>query len=212
MDAEALDFFSTELHDVPIVLILRGLSTQDSVTAAETAWAAGIRLVEVTIETDAGLPSLEAVAHAAPEGIAVGAGTVTSPDRLRIAADAGARFGVAPGLDEDTVLAAVQRGMPFLPGIATATEAGRATRLGVGTAKVFPASVLGPQWIRALTGPFPDLRMLPTGGVTVSSARDYLDAGAIGVGMGSALTSGGPAELGRKLHALRVGTGSDDHP
>lgn len=183
-------FFAAELARVPLVLILRGLCTQDAVATARTAWQAGVRLVEVTLETDHGLPALEAVVDAAPDGIAVGAGTLTTPERLAMAADAGARFGVAPGLDTDTVLAAERRGIPFLPGIATPTEAGQALRLGVSTVKAFPASTLGPGWVAALAGPFPTLRVIATGGVTAASAPAFLDAGALGVGVGKSLADG----------------------
>ncbi|SNR49215.1 2-keto-3-deoxy-phosphogluconate aldolase [Haloechinothrix alba] len=192
-------FFAGHLDPVPLVVILRGLSERDAVAAAHEAWDAGVRLVEVTLESEGGPGVLDAVVRAAPEGLPVGAGTVTTPERLDTAAEAGARFAVAPGLDPDTVAAAGHRGMPFLPGIATPTEAGQALRLGVATVKAFPASTLGPDWVRALAGPFPELRVLVTGGVTIDTAPAFLRAGAAGIGVGGAFTGGGLAGLVRTV-------------
>lgn len=192
-------FFEKELDAVPLVVILRGLAADDAVAAARQAWTAGVRLVEVTIESERGLPALEAVVAAAGEDRVVGAGTVTTPHRLAQAIELGARFGVAPGLDSDTVHVADERGMPFLPGVATPSEAGQALRLGVTTVKAFPASSLGPDWVTALAGPFPDLRCIPTGGVRAGNAREYLDAGALAVGVGSSITTGGLDDLVLRL-------------
>lgn len=192
-------FFDSELDSVPLVVILRGLTVDDAVTAARQAWAAGVRLVEVTIESERGLPALEAVVTAAGKDRVVGAGTVTTPHRLTQAIQLGARFGVAPGLDIDTVLASDEQGVPFLPGVATPSEAGQALRLGINTVKAFPASSLGPDWVKALAGPLPDLRCIPTGGVRASNARDYLDSGALAVGVGSSITTDGLADLVREL-------------
>lgn len=199
--ADWADFFDTELGAVPLVVILRGLEPDDAVAAARQAWDVGIRLVEVTIESERGLPTLDAVVRAAGENHAVGAGTVTTPARLTRAVELGARFAVSPGLDSDTVLAADEHGIPFLPGIATPSEAGQALRLGVTTVKAFPAATLGPGWVRALAGPFPQLRLVPTGGIRPSNATDYLQAGALAVGLGSAVAAGELANLVRGLPA-----------
>lgn len=184
-------FFASQFQPVPLVVILRGLSPKDAVSTARQAWDCGVRLVEVTMESERGLPALEAVVRAAPHGLPVGAGTVTTPARLARAVAAGARFGVAPGFDTDTVLAAEQADVPFLPGIATPTEAGQALRLGISTVKAFPASALGPEWVRALAGPFPSLQVVATGGITATTAPAYLQAGAIAVGVGSSLLADG---------------------
>lgn len=180
-------FFADRLADVPLVAILRGLGPEASVRAAREAWAAGVTLVEVTLERAEGLASLEAVVASAPTGVPVGAGTVTTPQRLRRAVDAGATFAVTPGLDHDTVRSAGDLGVPLLPGVATPSEVGSALRLGVRTLKLFPAAALGPGWVRALRDPFPEVRLVATGGLDATSAATFLDAGAVGVGLGSAL-------------------------
>lgn len=196
------DFFVEHLGEVPVLAILRGLDPDAAVQAARTAWDSGVPLVEVTLERPEGADALQAVVDAAPAGIPVGAGTLTTPERLDVALRLGARFGVAPGLDQETVRAAQMHRMPFLPGVATPTEAGQALRLGVTTVKAFPASSLGPSWIRALAGPFPEIRVVATGGVTPETAAQFLDVGALGVGLGSALGGSGLRDL-----VSRFGTG-----
>lgn len=196
------DFFASGFSGPPVMLILRGVSPEDAVATARTAWAAGVRLVEVTVESGNGLRALEAVVRAAGGERTVGAGTVTTPERLASAVAAGAGFGVAPGLDPDTVHAAGRAGVPFLPGVATPTEAGQALRLGVRTVKAFPASSLGAPWVSALAGPFPELRVVATGGVRPENATEFLRAGALGLGVGQSAT------VGEGLEALVGAAGS----
>ncbi|MGH3354594.1 MAG: bifunctional 4-hydroxy-2-oxoglutarate aldolase/2-dehydro-3-deoxy-phosphogluconate aldolase, partial [Nocardioidaceae bacterium] len=136
-------FFAHHLDDLPVIAILRGLDADAAVAAACEVWDIGVRLVEVTLERPEGVQALRAVVEAAPEGTPVGAGTVTTPERLRRAVECGARFAIAPGLDVDTVHAAERIGVPFLPGVATPSEAGAALQLGVTTVKLFPAALLG---------------------------------------------------------------------
>ncbi|WP_017606160.1 bifunctional 4-hydroxy-2-oxoglutarate aldolase/2-dehydro-3-deoxy-phosphogluconate aldolase [Nocardiopsis alkaliphila] len=197
------DFFNKGLSRVPLMLILRGATPDEAVAAARAAWNAGVELVEVTQESGSDPATLEAVVRAAEGRFAVGAGTMTTPERLRRAVEAGARFGVAPGLDTDTVAEAVRSGIPFLPAVATPTEVGKAVRLGITTVKAFPANVLGPSWISALTGPFPEVRAVATGGVDATNASEFLGAGALGVGVGRSLARDGALE--RFLSTLRRG-------
>lgn len=187
---EWASFFLTELDPTPLILILRGLGPEQAVATAQQAWKSGVHLVEVTLETRAGVSALQAVVDAAPQGRPVGAGTVTTPAQLKAAADVGAAFGVAPGLDGGIVNVAADMGIPFLPGVATPSEVGRAVDLGLSIVKVFPASHLGPQWLRAIREPFPNMNYIPTGGINAETAKSYLDAGAIGVGVGSSITRG----------------------
>ena len=111
----------------------------------------------------------------------------------RRAMAAGASFLVAPHLDPEVLAWAVGRGVPMLPGAATPTEVLAAWRAGAAAVKVFPASALGPAFVRELRGPFPDIPLQPTGGITVETAGEYIRAGAIAVGMGSWLFAGGDA-------------------
>lgn len=189
------EFFDHHLYEVPIVAVLRGMDPEAAVEFACAAWDAGVRLVEVTLERQGAAESLQAVVEAAPEGTPVGAGTVTTPQRLELALQRGAAFAIAPGLDLATVECAQQHNVPFLPGIATPSEAGHALRLGITSVKAFPAAALGTQWIAALADPFPELRVIATGGINAANAATFLAAGAVGVGLGSSLRKDGPHDV-----------------
>ncbi|WP_246212507.1 bifunctional 4-hydroxy-2-oxoglutarate aldolase/2-dehydro-3-deoxy-phosphogluconate aldolase [Streptomyces abyssomicinicus] len=138
------------------------------------------------VQSEAGVGSLVAAVEAG-RGPGVCAGTVTTVERVRQAAGAGAPFAVAPGLDPDIAAAALEAGMPYLPGVATASGIQTAGRLGLRWLKVFPASALGAGWIKRMHGPFPRVRFAATGGVDAANARQFPDAGARVVGVGSAL-------------------------
>lgn len=123
----------------------------------------------------------------------VGAGTVLALEAARRAVDAGASFLVAPHVDPDVVAWAAGRGIPMFPGAATPTEVLAAWRAGAAAVKVFPASSLGAAFVRELRGPLPDIPLVPTGGIAAQNAADYIDAGAVAVGMGSWLFGDGSA-------------------
>ncbi|WP_198597765.1 bifunctional 4-hydroxy-2-oxoglutarate aldolase/2-dehydro-3-deoxy-phosphogluconate aldolase [Blastococcus atacamensis] len=197
-------FFVDHLERMPVVAILRGMTPDATVAVATSCWDAGIDLVEVPSQGAAGLRALEAAATAAAaRGALVGAGTVyTVPDAAR-ARDAGAAFLVAPGLDDDTAAFAAEHRLPYLPGVATPTEVQRALTMGLSTLKLFPAGPLGPGWLAALRGPFPEVGLVAVGGVSPADAGDYLAAGAVGVGIGSAITEPGAVA---RLAALRERT------
>jgi 2-dehydro-3-deoxyphosphogluconate aldolase/(4S)-4-hydroxy-2-oxoglutarate aldolase len=160
---------------LPVVVI------DDAESAAplgEALLAGGIRQVEVTLRTSAGVAALRALA--AFDGLRVGAGTVLTGPQAELAIDAGAAFVVSPGLSEEVVGACAARDIPVVPGVATATEAMRARALGLRTVKFFPAETSGgPAAIAALASVFPDLSFVPTGGIGAARARDYLELGAV---------------------------------
>ena len=187
-------WFEEALARTRVVGVFRGLDVPATLEACATAWDAGVEVVEVTVQRPDALPSLRAaVAAGAERGLAVGAGTVTTAAQVADVADAGAAFTVAPGLAEEVVAACAARDLPHLPGVATATEVTRAVALGCTWLKAFPASQLGPGWVRAQHGPFPDVRFVATGGVDAGSAPDFLRAGCRAVGLGSTL--GDPEQL-----------------
>ena len=162
---------------------------------ADALVAGGIGAFELTLNDleDASLAAVEAAArYAAASGglMSIGAGTVLTVDAARQAVDAGASFLVAPNMDPEIVRWAAERGIPMLPGAATATEVLSAWRAGAAAVKVFPASAVGPSFLRELHGPFPEIPLQPTGGITLENAGDYIRVGAIAVGMGSWLFAG----------------------
>lgn len=140
---------------------------------AEALVAGGLRALEVTLRTDCALDVIAEMAKV--EGTVVGAGTVLNEAQLDAAMDAGARFIVSPGLAQQLGEAAHKRGVPFLPGVATASEIMRALQMGLTRLKFFPAEASGGvAAVRALAAPFGEVRFCPTGGITVENARDYL--------------------------------------
>jgi len=193
--------FDELLEGRPLVAILRGVPVARALELARAVWDSGLGVVEVPIQTPEALDCLRVLAAAAPPGAAVGAGTVRSVEQVARAAEAGARFTVAPGLDLDVVRASRAAGLPHLPGVATASEVHHALNAGCGWLKAFPAGSLGPGWLREMRGPFPEARFVATGGVGAHNARDYLAAGAGALGVGGAVTQGGLAPL---LEVLRA--------
>lgn len=169
---------------VPVVTL------DDAAHAAPVATAlaaGGLGVVEITLRTPAGLAAIEAAATA--PRVIVGAGSVTSAEQADRAIDAGATFVVTPGLDEGAVRAAQRRDVAVIPGVATPTELMAAARLGVDVVKLFPAAVVGgPDMIRALSAVWPDVRFVPTGGVSMQNLGDYLDLDAVLAVGGSWLT------------------------
>jgi 2-dehydro-3-deoxyphosphogluconate aldolase/(4S)-4-hydroxy-2-oxoglutarate aldolase len=148
------------------------------------------------------LRAIEAVAARTP-GLAIGAGTVLSIEAAQLAIDAGATFLVMPHTDPDLVRWAAERGIPSLPGAFTPTEVLAAWRAGAAAVKLFPASVAGPAFVREYRGPFPDIPLVPSGGVTVQSAGDFIRAGAVAVGVGSWLI-GDATPAGVRARGLQV--------
>lgn len=177
-----------------IMAILRGLPPAETVRLAQLAWSLGIDAVEVPIGRPEQVEALRAAVDAArAAGKLIGAGTVVSIEQVKAASAAGAAYTVAPGFDRDVLSASNDAGMPHLPGVATATEVQWAIGAGCSWVKAFPASSLGPTWFKDIHGPFPDLQLVATGGLTAETVPMFLGAGARVTAVGSALSD--PAQL-----------------
>jgi 2-dehydro-3-deoxyphosphogluconate aldolase / (4S)-4-hydroxy-2-oxoglutarate aldolase len=159
----------------------------------------GIDLLEVTIDTPG---ALEAVVVSAGLGRAIGVGTVRTGEQVKRCADAGARFVVSPGFDPEVLETAHELGLEVIAGFLTATELMTAERAGCDALKLFPASLGGPAYLRALRGPFPDAAIVPTGGLGLDDVLRYLEAGATCVGLGGRLTGESPPASDRALAAI----------
>lgn len=190
-----------------VVAIGRYIAADAAPGIARALADGGVRTFELTLndpEADA-LRAIEAVARIGTGlGLDIGAGTVLSTDAARRAGDAGATFLVSPHLDTGLVAWAAAHGIPALPGCATPTEALTAWRAGAAAIKLFPASVAGPAFVREMRGPFPDIPIVPTGGVTVDTAPSFIAAGAVAIGMGGWLLGDGSAVGVRERAALVV--------
>ncbi|MDR1513528.1 MAG: bifunctional 4-hydroxy-2-oxoglutarate aldolase/2-dehydro-3-deoxy-phosphogluconate aldolase [Propionibacteriaceae bacterium] len=158
-------------HRLIPVLVLD--DAEDALPLAHALVDGGLPVAEVTLRTAAGLASIEAMSQA--DDLLVGAGTVLTPAQVDQAVDAGARFVVSPGLSRPVVERCLELGVLVLPGAVTATEIQAGLELGLTTLKFFPAATSGgAPAIRALTGPFPDMRFVPTGGIGPNNLADYL--------------------------------------
>jgi 2-dehydro-3-deoxyphosphogluconate aldolase / (4S)-4-hydroxy-2-oxoglutarate aldolase len=173
-----------------IVAVLRRVRDVGSVVDALVA--GGIRIVEITLDSDDALAAIERL-RARPD-LTVLAGTVLTPEDVEAAAGAGAEACVAPALVPETVARCLDLGVPPIPGALTATEIETARVLGAELVKLFPGSLAGPGYVRALVAPLAGAELLVTGGVDASNARAFLDAGAVAVGVGSALTGAADVE------------------
>jgi 2-dehydro-3-deoxyphosphogluconate aldolase / (4S)-4-hydroxy-2-oxoglutarate aldolase len=158
----------------PVIPVLTIEKLEYAVPLAQALCAGGLRVLEVTLRTSAGLPAIEAMRKAVPEAV-VGVGTLARPDDFIQAANAGAQFGVSPGLTPELARAAQGVSFPLLPGIMTPSELIAGLGWGFTTFKLFPAQQAGGiAMLKALGGPFPDVVFCPTGGITRSTAPDFL--------------------------------------
>lgn len=159
--------------DARVVPVLTVQSAEDAELACRALLAGGLSTVEITFRTDA---AAEAIRRASSiDGLTVGAGTILTVEQLDEAIGAGARFAVAPSTNPIVIEAARRAGVPFIPGAATPTEIDRARSLGSDVIKIFPAAIVGgPAFLRAVSAVFPDVKFIPTGGVTAENLGDYL--------------------------------------
>ncbi|MEV6795634.1 bifunctional 4-hydroxy-2-oxoglutarate aldolase/2-dehydro-3-deoxy-phosphogluconate aldolase [Streptomyces sp. NPDC051320] len=195
--------FRTALRDERLVAIVRGSDPDAAFRTVLSLVEAGLPLVEVSLS---GAGALDVIGRARDElgaGAWLGAGTVLTADDARRAAEAGANLIVTPGLGAG-VTEAVRLGLPVLAGVSTPTEVIAGVAAGAAALKLFPASVGGPSYLKALRGPFPELPFVPVGGVDAAAAAQYLALGAVAVGVGSPLV--GDAADGGDLGELRKRT------
>jgi 2-dehydro-3-deoxyphosphogluconate aldolase/(4S)-4-hydroxy-2-oxoglutarate aldolase len=176
-----------QIVDAGLIVIIRTGSSEHLVEAARALEAGGVRAMEITLNTPGALGAIAGIRKALP-GMLCGAGTILSPGDAVAALGAGAQFIVMPTLQLDTVALCKERGVPVTPGCASPTEVLAAHRAGADLIKVFPAATLGLVHIRELLEEMPDLRLVPTGGVTPENCAEYFRAGCALVAAGSAMS------------------------
>jgi 2-dehydro-3-deoxyphosphogluconate aldolase/(4S)-4-hydroxy-2-oxoglutarate aldolase len=168
-----------------VIAIVRTNSQDEIAPLAQAIVQGGIDVLEVALTSPGAIAAIGQIASEV-EGAIVGAGTVLDERQAEAAIEAGAQFLMSPGFSPSVLRAASQRGIPYIPGALTPTELITIFEHGLREIKIFPAGSVGPSYIRDLLGPFPDLRAIPTGGVTKENARAFLGAGAVAVGGGEA--------------------------
>jgi 2-dehydro-3-deoxyphosphogluconate aldolase/(4S)-4-hydroxy-2-oxoglutarate aldolase len=175
------------IEKIGIVPVVRTASPQEAKFAAEAVWQGGIPIVEITMTIPQALEVISELVKTMPK-LLVGAGTVVNQDLALQCFDVGAQFLVTPGFSQETVAAAHKLDMLIMAGALTPTEVMTAWDAGVDFVKIFPCSNLGgPSYIKALKGPLPHVPLVPTGGVNLDTAADYIRAGAAALGVGGEL-------------------------
>lgn len=179
------------LTDCGVVAVVRAESEDQAKKIAAACIEAGIVGIEITFTVPGALKIIESLSKEYSEGqIIIGAGTVLDKETARAAILAGAKYVVSPCLDVDTVKLCNTYDIACMPGAMTVKEAVEGMRAGADIIKIFPGELFGPQIIKAFKGPLPQLKMMPTGGVTVENINEWIKAGAVAVGAGSSLTAG----------------------
>ncbi|MDT0541417.1 MULTISPECIES: bifunctional 4-hydroxy-2-oxoglutarate aldolase/2-dehydro-3-deoxy-phosphogluconate aldolase [Streptomyces] len=181
--------------------IVRTAGPREALAAAVAVLDAGLNAVEVALTTPRALSAVAELTAERPDAL-VGAGTVIDAPAARAAVEAGARFLVSPSLHPEVIRTGHRYGVPVFPGVATPTEMVRALEEGADALKLFPASGASPSWLRDVRAALPQAPVIPTGGVTIDNAPEWIAAGAIACGMGSALTSGGAQAAGERVGTL----------
>ncbi len=177
--------------------IARGLGASDLRSAAAVLVEEELPLLEVAMNTRGAAQMIRELCEAFEGRLVLGAGTVLDTDLAEAAVDAGAVFLVSPHWDPEVAAVARRLAVPFIPGAFTPTEILAAWRAGAAMVKVFPATTGGPEYLRQLRGPLPEIPLLLTGGITVANAADFIAAGAAALGVGGGLLRPGATDLGR---------------
>ena len=201
LDATAqLDATVAQIKAAGLIAIVRGdFSLSQLLAIADTLQAAGIMLMEVTLNTPNALEAIAQLSRQQENRMLIGAGTVRTVQQVEQAAAAGARFTIAPNFDPQSAARAHALGLLHLPGVFTATEAQTAHAAGCRLLKLFPADALGPGYLKALRAPLNDIDFVPTGGINAETLPAYHQAGAAAFGIGSALVRG-PGQSLDELH------------
>lgn len=178
-----------------VVAVVRASSADDAIKISEACIAGGINAIEVTFTVDYAHDVIKGLKQKFNKGeLVIGAGTVLDSETARVAILNGADFIVSPGFDLESAKLCNRYQVPYLPGCVTITEIVRAMEAGCDVVKLFPGSLAGPSYVKAVKGPLPHANIMPTGGVSLSNVAEWIKAGVVAVGVGGELTA--PAKKG----------------
>jgi 2-dehydro-3-deoxyphosphogluconate aldolase/(4S)-4-hydroxy-2-oxoglutarate aldolase len=184
-----------EMDQYRLVAVVRSKSAEEAVATAKAVLQGGVKFIEITFTVPGALDIIKSLA--ARQGLHVGAGTVLSREQAETAMGVGAEFIVAPSLELNLISICHEGHVPCIPGAATPTEILTAARAKADLVKIFPADTVGgPHFIRQLSGPFPEVRFMVSGGVTMANTKEYVQAGVTGICLGSAYLASTLAEKG----------------
>lgn len=186
------------IHELGIVPVVRGKDEEEAIEYCKGLVEGGINVLEVTFTITNALQVFNKLQEVLPEDTLIGAGTVTDEITARLAILNGAKFIVSPAFDKDVAMLCNKYQIPYMPGCVTPTEILEALSYGVDVIKLFPGSLTGPSYIKAIHGPIPYVNIMPTGGVSLDNIEDWFKAGVYAVGAGSNLVKGSQEEITEK--------------
>jgi 2-dehydro-3-deoxyphosphogluconate aldolase / (4S)-4-hydroxy-2-oxoglutarate aldolase len=175
------------IYDLGVVAVIRLQDVNKLSNVAEALCAGGVKAIEITMTVPNAVAMIRSLASSIPSDVLLGAGTVTDSQTAKDVIGAGAQFVVSPTLNMDMIKTCNAADIVVMPGCYTPTEIFAAWNAGADVIKLFPATSLGPRYLNDIAGPFPHIKMLPTGGVTVDNIGEWIAAGAVAVGIGSDL-------------------------
>ena len=177
-----------QIKDTGVIPVVRASSADEAMRAIDAIREGGISILEITMTVPGAVALIEQVAKRYGQVATVGAGTVLDPETATACISAGARFVVSPALNLDTIACCQRHDVAVMPGALTPTEVVQAWNAGADFVKVFPAGAVGgPSYLKALKAPLPHIELVPTGGVSLKTAADFIKAGAAALGVGSEL-------------------------
>ena len=184
-----------------LVAIIRTKTADEARAAATALISAGVDVIEFTTTTPAVFDLIEE--FASNTGVHVGLGTAMNRAHVLSGKDAGAKFVISPHVSQEVIEVTKQSGLISIPGVASPTDVADALRYGADILKFFPASALGPNYLKAVCEPFPGLNWMATGGISVETIPDWIAAGVSGFGVGGKLTSGGVSEIPNRVEEFK---------
>ncbi|MGP4039430.1 bifunctional 4-hydroxy-2-oxoglutarate aldolase/2-dehydro-3-deoxy-phosphogluconate aldolase [Gracilibacillus sp. D59] len=192
-----------KIYQHKLVAIIRGVPSEQIIDVANALHQGGVRTLEITVDTPNVLGAIEQVRKEFDGELIVGAGTVLDAETARAAIMAGSQFIFSPTVDVDTIKLTKRYGVVSIPGAMTPTEILTAYENGGDLIKVFPATILGPTYIKDIKGPLPHIPLMPTGGVNLDNISDYFQVGAVAAGLGSSLVKKQQTYSKEDLEALK---------
>lgn len=179
------------LKNLKVVAVLRASSPENALEIATACFEGGVKAIELTYTTPQPEKALRLINEKLGDKILLGAGTILNVNQLKSALESGARFIVSPGFDlECGLYMQNNKEVPYIPGINSPSELMQVLKLDIKLVKLFPASQFSPKYIKALKGPFPNIEIMPTGGVSLDNINEWLKNGAVACGVGGNLTTG----------------------
>lgn len=177
-----------KINQEKLVAVIRGRTKEEAIEISKAAIAGGIKIIEVTYTTDGATDVIKGLKNLKDAGVTIGAGTVLDSETARTAILNGVDFIVGPHYDKDIKKLCNRYSVPYLPGCLTIKEMVKALEGGCEVVKLFPANNFKASFVQSVHGPLPQIQLMPTGGVNINNFKDWLDAGAFAIGIGSDLT------------------------